>query len=456
MDYQFLQALKVYLFSYTPLPRMAYMSVETLLSLLRGRKVIFHLVRGSTNLVNPSLYHFKADEVPIQCITAQGSLPSAEAYTSGHRSIVQPSTKSLWFKAKAIGIPTGESKPIYIDGRIYSYRLLDASIGSGRLIWGLSTVDEAQNEISRIMEAEEIGLPVPKPIGIGLYENVFVIDFKDRIELFKMLQSTPRDVLLKRFKESGHSVEAACMFMAQPTDVRVDEILYGFLHPRIHQVLDARDCKDFLRWLGSSCGLNLKLHHDANFVHGTIPKYAGFMTNSHTANHLVDEKGTYMTDYHMAYRSRDKDRKRIECYYLASVMNPLPRAIEAAMKAFRQQRPLVFEMPFEATASPLTSYWESRLFKPESLQEEFTAAFLDGLERGYNRQKIMHVETKIRREILLKAAASKKELFRLLGLPEGMQRGVKHVASLIRTRRFSEEELNTSLKRIEEVKVGNV
>lgn len=433
------------------------MSVETLLSLLRGSRVVFHLVEGSTNLIDSSLYPFKFDKVPIQCIDVEGSLPNIEAYTSGNRSIVQATIEGLWFKAKAVGIPTGSSMPIYADGKIYTYYLLDTYIGTGRLIWGLSTVDEAENELSRIVEARELGLPAPKPIGLGFYKNVHVIDFKDRIELFKMLESTHRDVLLKRFKDSSYPAEAACMFMAQPTDVRVDEILYGFLHPYIHQILDARDCKDFLKWLGSNCGFNLRMHHDAGLLHGTIPKHGGFMTNSHTANHLVDEKGTYTTDYHMAYRSKDKDIKRAEVFFLASIMNPLPRAEEAARKAFGQYRPLSFKLSPEDISSQLSSYWEDQLFKPESVQEEFTEAFLDGIEYGYNRRRIISVETKLKREALLRAAASKRELFRLLGLPEGMQRGVEHVTLRLRTCSFTDEELSASLEIIEDAsRLGNV
>ena len=429
---------------------MAYMGFENLLSLLRGRKVFFHLVEGSTRLVDPSHYPFKADKVPLQCILAEGTIPSIEAYTSGLRSIVQLGMEGLWFKAKAIGIPTGNSRPIYADGRIYTYYLFDTYIGTGQLIWGLSTIDEAENEISRIVEAQDLGLPAPKPIGIGCYNNVQVLDFKDRVELFRMLESTPREVLLKRFKESSRPVEATCMFMAQPTDVRVDEILYGFLHPRIHQILDPRDCKAFLKWLGSRCGFSLRMHHDAGLLHGTIPKRGGFMTNSHTANHLVDEKGTYTTDYHMAYRSKDKDLKRAEVFFLASVMNPLPKATEAARKAFEQHRPLPFMISSEDVYSQLIGFYDDQRFKPESLQEEFTEAFLDGVEYGYNRRGTRSVEAKLRREALLKAAAAKKELFRLLDLPEGMQRGVKPVASRLMMHSFTDEELKGSLKRVED------
>jgi len=287
-------------------------------------------------------------------------------------------------------------------------------------------------------------------VGMGYYSNVRVLDYRDRVELFKMLASTPRESLLERFRDSSRPVEAACVFTAQPTDVRADEVLYGFLHPLVHEVLDPRDCRDFLGWLGSCCGLNLRMHHDSGILHGTIPRYGGFMTNSHTANHLVDEEGTYTTDYHMAYRSGDRDLKRVEAFFLASLMNPLPRAEEAAGEVFRQDRPLLFELPDENSFPLSYGKYQDQFFRPKGLCEKFTETFVDGVAHGYNRRKVRHVEAKLRREALLKAAACKKELFQLLGFPEGMERGSEHVAKRLTGRSFTDGELRESLGRIEE------
>ncbi len=425
------------------------MGVEGLLRLLRGRKAEFHLVGGSTSLLDPSGYPFEAEEIPILCDFEQGGTPGIEAHTSGFRSIVMPGAGGLWFKAKAIGIPSGGSKPICSHGRIYTYHLSEAYIGTGRLIWGFSTVDEARNEIDRMVEARELGCPAPRPVGIGFYGGVHVLDFRDREELFKTLASTPRVDLLGRFRGSGRPVEAACVFMAQPTDVRVDEVLYGFLHPLIGEVLDPRDCVGFLRWMGSSCGLNLRKHHDSGLLHGTIPRGGGFMTNSHTANHLVDEVGTYTTDYHMAYRSDDRGLRRVEAFFLASLMNPLPGAAHAAEGAFGRHRPLIYDIPFEDSSQFPFGQLGGRPPRPKVPGEEFTEAFLDGVSEGYNRRRVRSVGTELRREALLKAAACKKELFRLLGLPEWMERGVDQVARRLAGKRFSEGELRDSIARVE-------
>jgi len=424
------------------------MSVERLLSLLRG-KAPLHLVPGATRLLEPLLYPFKADEVPLMCNFGQADKPGVEAYTSGFRSAILPA-RGWWLKAKAIGIPTGGSRPFLVEDKICTYWLGDVNIGSGRLIWGFSTLEEAENELRRTAEAREAGCPAPKPVGIGLYGGVTVIDLRDRVELFQMLASTPRESLLERFRLSGRTVEAACVFMAQPTDVRVDEVLYGFLHPAVEKLLHNRDCRDFLRWLGSSCGSNLRAHHDAGLLHGTVQKGEGYMTNSHTANHLVDEEGTYTTDYHMAYSSGDRALRETEVYFLASQMNPLPGAAEAAGKELEPSKPLIYEMPFDQGSIIPTGQFGDRFFSPRTRQEEYTEAFLDGVVYGYNRRKVRHVEARLRREALLAAAACKRELFRLLKLPEGMERGADQVAMRLAAHKFTEEELKDSRARLEE------
>lgn len=202
--------------------------------------------------------------------------------------------------------------------------LLDrVDIGGGRLIWGFSTIQEARRELEMTREAMSLGCPAPTPVGIGVYREVHVIDFKDRSELFQALASTSRDKLLERFV-AARRVETACVFLSQPTDVRVDEIMYGFLHPGLSRLLDACETRDFLKWLGSNCGRSLRAHHDAGLLNGTTPKGGGYMTNAHSANHLVDGYGIYTTDYHTAQRSGDKELRNMEVFFLASLMNPLP------------------------------------------------------------------------------------------------------------------------------------
>ena len=232
------------------------MKFEEIILRLRGRTEYFK-VEGETLLLNPQKYPFSRGNLPVLC-DMEGEKPSS-AYISGNRSIILPE-EDLWFKAKAIGIPFGISRPFYREGKLFSYFLSEANIGSGRLIWGFLTIKEAENELRWMRKAREMELPSTEPIGIGIYRNVFVIELKNRKELFSYLNRTSREILKRRFFNESRRVEAACFFCLEPTDVRVDEVLYAFSFPRVDELLGKEDCKDYLRWLGSSCGYNLRLH----------------------------------------------------------------------------------------------------------------------------------------------------------------------------------------------------
>lgn len=219
-----------------------------LTNLLRG-SLKFGLVDGTTELIDPALYPFGSGKLPILCESSEEVTKPFEAFESGFRSIAyeQP---GCWLKAKGVGIPRGSSRPIRMGGEIFTYFLNEVDIGGGRIIWGFSTVEEARREFEMTREARSLGCPAPKPVGLGVYHEVKVIDFRDRNELFQTIASTPRGELLGRFS-SARRIEAACAFLQQPTDIRIDEILYGFLHPGIEGLLSTREARDFLKWLGS-------------------------------------------------------------------------------------------------------------------------------------------------------------------------------------------------------------
>ncbi len=293
-------------------------------------------------------------------------------------------------------------------------------------------------------EARSLGCPAPTPVGLRVYREAHVIDFKDRSELFQVLASTSREEMLKRFI-AARRVEAACVFLSQPTDVRVDEILYGFLHPGLDSLLDYREARDFLKWLGSNCGRNLRAHHDAGLLHGTTPNGEGYMTNAHSANHLVDESGTYTTDYHMAERSENKELRKMEAFFLANLMNPLPGASEAAASYFSQPRPLVFSLSPEGASL----FFDDRFFQPRSQLEEYAEAFVDGVAYGYRKREALHFEREKRREALLIVAACKKELFRLLDLPPSMQRGGEQVRRRVTALKLTADDIRKETARVE-------
>jgi len=406
-------------------------SAEELIQKLRGSKVPFFLMDAETRLLDRGDYPFPSNRAPVQCRLEGVDLQKFEAYTSGNRSIILPHEEG-WFKAKAIGIPHGVSQPILKGDRLYSYFLSSDRIGSGSLIWGFSQLEEAENELRWMQRIHELA-PSPKPVGIGVFRSVRVKDFKDRIGLFEYLKGCDTERLVGEIARGGRSIDAASVYSLQPTDIRVDEILYGFISPELRDVANIRDCKDYLKWLGSSCGKNLRSLHDNSILHGSLLKYGGVMTNSHVANHLVDENDTWITDFHMSQPVSDERFKEIELECLMYVMNPLESAESIARARFKPKTSPIMYSLSEAVPS-YHAFIQLEDVRPTSTGEDLTTAFIDGVEYGYFRHKAVQVEASLRRELLERAVELKRKLWNLVGLPEGMQRGDAVVRELMRRR----------------------
>jgi len=395
-------------------------STEELVKKLRGPKVPFLLVDAETKLLDRGKYPFPEGKAPVQCIVMDPQLEKLEAYTSGNRSIILPHGES-WFKAKAVGIPSGVSRPILNKGCMYSYFLSNDRIGSGTLIWGFSQIEEAENELRWMQKICDFA-PSPKPVGMGIFRNLSVKEFKDRPELFEYLKHIDANRLLEEFASGSRLMEAASVYSLQSTDIRVDEILYGFISPELSNELDKEDCKDYLKWLGSSCGKNLRLLHDNGILHGSLLRYGGVMTNSHVGNHLVSEDSTWITDFHMCQPVSDKRFRQIELECLTYIMNPLVSAERIGKGRFEQRAvPMAYALSEPLTPNHVSKYVED--FRPSSIGEDLSVAFIDGIEHGYFRHKVTYVEASLRSEVLEKVAELKRRLWRVLSLPEGMQRG---------------------------------
>ncbi len=403
-------------------------SAEDLVKKLRGPKVPFILVDAETRLLDPGNYPFPSGKAPVQCILTHPESERFEAYTSGNRSIILPQGE-CWLKAKAVGIPSGVSQPILKKGRIYSYFLSNDRIGSGTFIWGFSQIEEAENELRWMQRIYDFA-PSPKPVGIGILRNLSVKEFKDRPELFEYLKGADMNRLLEEFARCSRSMDAASVYSLQPTDIRVDEILYGFISPELGNELDDGNCKDYLKWLGSSCGKNLRLLHDNGILHGSVLRYGGVMTNSHVGNHMVNEDSTWITDFHMCQLVSDKRFKQIELECLTYVMNPLESAERIGKGRFEPRAsPMAYALSEPPILSHISQYVED--FRPRSMGEDLSVAFIDGIEYGYFRRKVTHIEASLRTEVLEKVAELKSRLWRMLNLPEGMQRGDAIVRELM-------------------------
>ncbi len=415
----------------------------------------YFLVEGDVELVDPGKYPFEKHQLPLQCRSMEGDLAPGFAYTSGNRSLVMPHGGG-WFKAKATGIPSGVSRPI-LKGGLLTYRLVHALIGSGDVIWGFLSVDEAKNELYWMIRVKELGLPSTLPVGMGVYRDVHVIELRNRLNLFSYLSRVGDEELFRDFKERSYEVDAACLFSMETTDIRVDELLYALLFPRVERILDYKECASYLRWVGSSCGYNLRLHHDQDILHGTIPKPPGVMTNSHLANHLIDENSTWMTDYHMTSESSDRRLKRIELYCLCHLMIPLPIAQRIALSRFTERE------------IPLRRIFRIDMFSPEpmdwlqilSMREPLPApkdqslrlvkVLIDGIEHGYKRREVLEVESSLKKRMLRALILIREKLWEIYGMPQGMQRGAEEVRKIISARHIPKSRIEEAVRSLREL-----
>jgi len=416
---------------------------EELLLRLRGKRIPYFLVSGETKLEDSSQYPYERCLVPVQCRLVGETLEPSFAYMSGTRSIVLP-IHDHCFKAKATGIPLSVSQPIIHAGKLLTYHLTHEIIGSGNIIWGFSSIEEAEKEMFWMSKARELDLPSSDPIGIGIYKNVHVLDFGNRWRLVEYLRENDIQAVLKEFMERSRETTAACIFSKAPTDVRVDEIIYAFLFPGIDRVFDMGDCLDYLKWLGSSCGYNLRMHHDQGIMHGTVLEPPFNLSNSHLANHLSGESKTWMTDYHMAGGIEDERMKKEEIFYLCHLMNPLPSAMRIALerlgKGIQPMYPWIIDQPTSNGIQGLVfgDYPISFLTKHEKLTE----ALIKGLEHGYFKSGILEIESRLKREFFSTLVKLKEKMWELYDLPKAMQRGAEYVPKIVASTRVPKDKIS--------------
>jgi len=307
---------------------------------------------------------------------------------------------------------------------------------------------------------KEQGLSEVDPVGIGIYKNVSVLDFDDRISLFRYLDSSDLESILKRFSEHSRQTTACCVFCHEPSDIRVDEIFYALMFPKVEKVVNKDDCKDYVKWLGSSCAHNLRRFHNHGLLHGTIPKRGGVFTNSHFCNHLVGETETWMTDFHMVEKTTDESRMKKEVWCLLHVMNPIEPSVEMAPPSgfpfeLLDQRSSMGSVtgPIESVLSVSTPFgtpvsrFESTL--RSKFQEELAMELEKGVESGY-KEDVFEIESKVKEEMLRKIVQIKETMWKMYNLPKGMQRGIDYVQETIRSRSIPKKELNHILRTLQE------
>lgn len=435
------------------------MELREIIQKLRGEPIEYYLVDGETKLIKPELYPHEKNKLPILCETSD-KLPSEKGFTSGFRSIIKVYDEYI-VKLKGIGIPFKGVKPIYKGDTIYTYYFTKEFIGTGQLIWGFMEPNEAEKELENMLMLKELNIPSPEPIGIGLYEKIKLLELQNRYELANKIASGEREEILRLIEKSEKIVKGACIFYRNISDIRVDEILYGLLIPKIEKIINIKEVKAYLKWLGSSCGYNLRLLHDNGIIHGTIldPSGMGIFTNSHLANHVVGLDKTYITDFHLTRKlsGKELERMKLEEYYaLWHVMNPLPSAEKFVFHQVKRTTILNAQEIFSQLHTPegFQTFDEivslhGGYYKPINVYEEFTESIIDGIEYGYNRLKIYEVEAKLKKKMLMSLIILKNELIEMYGMPKGMERGREAINIIMDMKKINEKDIS---KKINEIK----
>lgn len=404
--------------------------VKECTAILRQR-TRYWLIEGKTTLLSEKKYPFPRDKLPIMCkFNKIQDYPSFTGYESGNRSILMPSD-GKWFKAKAIGIPEGISQPVYHDHKIFTYHLdAEERMCHISLLWGFMEKDEADSEILGNEIAKAIDMPIFL-VGRGLYSSINYISFRDTQDLFTYLKNeSSEEDILKKFLENSTRTEAFCIFYIVPSDLRVDEILYGLIFPRAGRIVDRDDCKAYVKWLGSSCANNLRKVHDQGILHGTynVPKWFNesryqriIHSNAYTGNHVVGETETWIVDYDLA-RQAEPDNK-----------SDFDDEIEALIYL---QNPLFYGK----------GYMKNSL--RNDFREELAREFKEGVNIGYGND-VFQIESKLKRRMLKILTQTKKAMWELYNLPTALTRARDYIEYVIMKKKISEEEFKRATKSID-------
>lgn len=378
-------------------------------------KTKFWLVEDENIEMKVSKYPFDKNKMPLMInVNKDVSFESNEAYESGNRSIIFYDD-GRWFKAKGIGIPGGASRPIYKDEKIYTYELYDEiEMCHTSVLWGFMDKIAIECELLGAEKCNQLGMDIELS-GYGEYKEGYYISFKDRKELFKYLGNTKESNRLKKMFRSSKKTPLHSFYSFIPSDLRVLELLYTFMFPHIEYMLDVENCKDYVRWLGSSCGHRLKQIHEANLLHGTWTEdrkkefdLYDVYSNSYLGNHTVTEEETYLIDFDLAEHSQDKFLKDAEKWCLINMGNPLFYA-----GTYLGNEPL-----------------KMGLAKKNSFRENLSNIFICGVNEGYA-SEIYYIEKKLRRKMLEKIAKSKQILWKLFKLPNDLIGDIYYIDAIL-------------------------
>lgn len=389
-------------------------SIENYTERLR-QKTNYWVVNNDSNFFQELYNPFGKKNVPIMCdFLGNYDFPSFEAYESGNRSILFRD-KGSWFKAKGIGIPTGVSRPIYDKGKIYTHQLYDDPGMCHRFIlWGFMQKQEFEAELFGAARAKDLGQKI-QLLGTASFDHVYYMEVKDRTELFRKLRSVKRKTLINSFKQDGIKTRAYTVFYHVPSDIRVGELFFVFMFPRITELIDSEMIKEYVEWLGSSCGRLLRQFHEMGALHGT---WVGDRTtslglkdvhsNSYTGNYLVDEEGLTMCDFDLSKPIEKESEKELEKWALVHIENPL----------------------YYAGSYTPDDALKQEIAKKNPFREELAKIFEASVDTGYN-EEIIEVEHAVKRDMLGHLVKAKELMWNLYRLPKDIVGQIDYVDYVI-------------------------
>lgn len=404
-------------------------SIEDYTSRLR-HKTTFWLVDNPSVFFKERSNPFGKDQVPIMCdFLGEYDFPSFEAYESGNRSILLED-KGGWFKAKGIGIPEGVSRPIYDTGRIYTHQLYDDPNMCHRFIlWGFMQEEEYRCELYGATRAKELGQKI-ELLGTTSFKNVRYLESKDRPEMFDQLHSIDRETLLNGFKEEGIPTGAYSAYYRIPSDIRVGELFFAIMFPDVTKLIDPDLIKEYVEWLGSSCGHLLRQFHDSGALHGTwLGNQATSLglrdvhSNSYTGNYLVDEEGLTMCDFDLSKPIEKESEKELEKWALVHIENPLYYA-----GSYRPNDAL-----------------NQGIAKKNPFREELATLFEQSVDLGY-REGPCEIASNLKKELLGLLVKAKELMWKLYGLPDDLTGQIYYVDYVISNKNIKDKKLREAIR----------
>jgi hypothetical protein len=205
------------------------------------------------------------------------------------------------------------------------------------------------------------------------------------------------------------------------------------MFPQIKYILDPNECIDYIKWLGSSCGFNLKRLHENNLIHGTwIGDKKGNIgisdvhSNSYTGNHTVSQENTFLVDFDLTSSIQDDNILNLEKWCIINMENPLHYA-GSYLK---------------------TDALKMGIAKKNVFREQLAKSFEEGVNIGYSGEDY-YVEKDLRREMLENICKSKQFLWNMYGLPKDLIGDIYYIDALMLRKNMKEIDVKKSVNSLQ-------